>query len=123
MSDERDTPVVGGPWRGTPVAPPSRRTRIFLWVFGSVLVLVAGTAFVFKLVDFIITALSEGPGAMASFLIPVLNYLLVASGFLFLFLWAYFTGQFRDVEAPKYRMLQMQRQIDRREPPAGRPAE
>jgi nitrogen fixation-related uncharacterized protein len=88
-----------------------------LWVFGSAIVLVAGTAFVMKLVDFWITATTEGPDALGSFLIPVLNYLLVAAGFACLFFWAYFKGQFRDLESAKHRMLEMQREIDRAEAP------
>jgi nitrogen fixation-related uncharacterized protein len=91
---------------------PSPRTRTFLWVFSVVLVLVAGSAFVLKLIEFIATATSDGTDALASFLIPVLNYLLVAAGFFSLFLWAYATGQFRDLEAAKYRMLEMQRELD-----------
>jgi cbb3-type cytochrome oxidase maturation protein len=51
---------------------------------------------------------------------PVLTYLLVAAGYLLLFLWAYASGQFRDLEGPKYRMLEMQEDIDRLE--AARPA-
>ena len=91
---------------------PSPRARRFLWVFSVAMVAIAGSAFVFKLVEFIITATTKGPDALGSFLIPVLNYLLVAAGFFCLFLWAYFTGQFRDLEAPKYRMLEMQDEID-----------
>ena len=91
----------------------SRRVRIFLWIFSIAMVLTAGSAFIIKLCDFYITATTKGSQAMASFLIPVLNYLIVAMGFACLFLWAYFSGQFRDVEAPKYRMLEMQQQIDR----------
>jgi len=91
---------------------PSPRTRRFLWVFSIVLVLVAGSAFALKLIEFIATATSDGSDALASFLIPVLNYLLVAAGFFCLFLWAYTTGQFRDLEAAKYRMLEMQRELD-----------
>jgi len=93
--------------------PPSRGARRFLWIFSILMVVTAGSAFFFKLIEFILTATREGPSAMGSFLIPVLNYLLVAAGFLLLFLWAYFSGQFRDVEAPKYRMLEMQEQFDR----------
>jgi cbb3-type cytochrome oxidase maturation protein len=95
--------------------PPSSGTRRFLWIFSIVMVVTAGSAFLFKLIEFFVTATREGPTAMGSFLIPVLNYLLVAAGFFLLFLWAYFSGQFRDVEAPKYRMLQMQDEIDREE--------
>jgi nitrogen fixation-related uncharacterized protein len=93
--------------------------RWFLWIFGPTVIIVAGTAFIFKLTEFIHVATSEGPNALASFLIPVMNYLLVAAGFLCMFFWAYFTGQFRDVEAPKYRMLEMQREIDERETERG----
>ena len=75
----------------------------------------AGIAFIFKLTEFIYVATNEGPDAMGTFLIPVMNYLLVAAGFLCMFFWAYFTGQYRDVEAPKYRMLEMQAEIDREE--------
>lgn len=93
----------------------SPATRRFLWVFSVVMILIAGTAFIFKLIDFYTTATTGGPDALGSFLIPVLNYLLVASGFFSLFLWAYVTGQFRDVEGPKFRMLEMQDEIDRAE--------
>jgi len=94
---------------------PSPRAQRFLWVFSVAMVLFAGSAFVFKLIEFILTATTGGPRALGSFLLPVLTYLLVASGFFCLFLWAYSTGQFRDVEAPKYRMLEMQDEIDRQE--------
>lgn len=96
-------------------APLSRGARVFLWVFSLAMVLTAGTAFVFKLIEFFHTAVTHGSSALASFLIPVLTYLIVAAGFACLFLWAYFSGQFRDVEAPKHRMLEMQDEIDARE--------
>ena len=112
--DNREASVVGFP-DGVPRI--SRGRRWFLWVFSIAMVITAGTAFIFKLIDFFYTATHGGPDAMGSFLVPVLNYLLVAGGFVCLFLWAYFTGQFRDVEGPKYRMLQMQGQIDRQPAP------
>ncbi len=96
-------------------APASPKTRRFLWVFSVTMVAVAGTAFVFKLIEFYATATQQGSEALASFLIPVLNYLLVATGFFFLFLWAYLTGQFRDVERPKYRMLEIEAEIEQQE--------
>ena len=43
----------------------------------------------------------------------MLNYLFVAGGFAFLFLWALSRGQFKDVEEPKYRMLQRNLELDR----------
>jgi hypothetical protein len=96
------------------VAPPptSRRARWFLWIFSVVMVLTAGSAFAFKLIEFFLTATQKGSDALASFLIPLLNYLLVAGGFFCLFLWAWLSGQLRDVESAKYRMLELQRSID-----------
>ena len=96
-------------------AQRERKKRIFLWCFSIAMVVTAGTAFTFKLIEFIHTATSEGSDALASFLIPVLNYLLVAAGFMFLFFWALVTGQFKNVESAKFRMLELQDEIDRQE--------
>jgi len=93
----------------------SRQSQVFLWIFSIAMVLTAGSAFVFKLCEFYFTATTQGPQALASFLIPVLNYLVVALGFACLFLWSYFSGHFRDIEAPKHRMLELQQEIDRHE--------
>ena len=106
--------------RPIPAAPdsyaePSPRARVFLWLFSIAMVVTAGTAFILKLIEFFATATRSGSDALASFLIPVLNYLLVAAGFFCLFLWAYLSGQFRDLEAPKLRMVEMQREIDHQE--------
>jgi nitrogen fixation-related uncharacterized protein len=91
---------------------PSRGRRIFLWFFSIAMILTAGTAFTMKLIDFYITATREGAAALGSFLVPVMNYLCIAAGFAALFVWAYSRGQFRDVEAPKYRMLEQNRLCD-----------
>jgi nitrogen fixation-related uncharacterized protein len=113
MISQTQTPPQN-PTTDCPAPSPTvpRRTRVFLWVFSIAMILTAGSAFIFKLCEFYFTATTHGSQALASFLIPVLNYLIVALGFACLFLWAYFSGQFRDIEAPKYRMLEMQREID-----------
>ena len=43
---------------------------------------------------------------------PVINYLLASVGFLFLLLWAAMNGMFRDLEKPKYVMLENERELD-----------
>ncbi len=93
----------------------SPRARMFLWVFSVIMVLAAGIAFLFKLIEFFYTATKSGSDALGSFLIPVLTYLTVAAGFACMFVWAYLTGQFRNVERTKMRMLEMQYEIDRSE--------
>ena len=113
MISRQSTKQTGGaPSSDVGVSP---RARVFLWVFSVAMIVTAGGAFIFKFFDFYLTATTQGSQALASFIVPVLNYLIVALGFGCLFLWAYFSGQFRDVEGPKYRMLQMQQEIDRRE--------
>lgn len=97
-----------------------KRRQTFLWVFGITMVLTAGTAFAFKLIEFYHVATTRTGDGLATFLIPVLTYLIVASGFACLFVWAYLRGQFTDVEAAKYRMLEMQRLIDQEEARAKR---
>ncbi|HHM12601.1 MAG TPA: cbb3-type cytochrome oxidase assembly protein CcoS [Planctomycetaceae bacterium] len=42
----------------------------------------------------------------------MVNYVLVGIGFLFLLGWAIFTGMFHDIEAPKYTMLERERELD-----------
>ena len=45
--------------------------------------------------------------------VAVSTYLLGMLPLLFLMLWAVTTGRFRDVEAPKLRMLELDREIER----------
>ena len=93
--------------------PLPRGTRRFLWIFSVAMLAVTGAAFLFKLIEFAYSFTGDQPLRFA--ILPVLTYLIVAAGFACLFFWAYLTGQFKDVEAPKYRMLEMQDEIDARE--------
>ena len=43
---------------------------------------------------------------------PVVNYLLASLGFFCLFFWAIYQGMFRDIEAPKFTMLENERRLD-----------
>lgn len=82
----------------------------FVFWFSIVVILMAGSAFLFKLIEFAITFSQSESIRFA--LIPVMTYLIVAAGFASLFFWAYLTGQFRNIEGPKFRMLEMQDEID-----------
>lgn len=108
-----DTPPLP-PTPSYAAAPPiSRGTRRFLWIFSVFLIVVTGSAFTFKLIEFIYTFSIDRPASFA--IMPVLVYLLVAAGFACLFCWAYLSGYFRNVEQAKYRMLEMQDQFDLQE--------
>lgn len=70
---------------------------------------VAGFAFVQKMVEF---AMTIGEDDVAGFgPASVMSYFLGMLPLLFITLWAAFTGRLRDVEAPKYRMLEMNEDI------------
>ena len=64
----------------------------------------AGGMFVFKLFSFMKTIKKD---ELAGFAFdPILIYAVVTVGFLCLLAWAFLTGQFRDIERPKYEMLE-----------------
>ena len=86
------------------------RTVILYSLFIGVM-LVSGGAFIGKMFEFVMTMSGTevaGFGAVA-----VSTYLLGMAPILFLLLWAVTTGRFRDVEAPKFRMLELDREIER----------
>jgi len=76
-------------------------------------VVVTGCMFTYKLFSFLKTIERD---ELAGFAFdPIVVYGLVATGFLFLLAWAYLTGQFRDIERPKYEMLERFDEQERRE--------
>lgn len=52
-------------------------------------------------------------GAFA--IMPVVTYLVTSVGFLFLLIFAMLRGMFRNIEKPKYDMLERERQLDEEE--------
>ena len=80
------------------------KPRRAIHVFFVIAVTVAGCMFTFKMYSFLKTVKRD---ELAGFAFdPILIYAFVAMGFLCLLAWAYLTGQFRDVERPKYDMLE-----------------
>jgi hypothetical protein len=59
----------------------------------------------------------DADGAFA--VAPITNYILASTGFLLLFFWAAGNGMFRDIERPKYAMLENERRLDK--PQQGQP--
>lgn len=50
------------------------------------------------------------------FVLPaVMSYLLASLGFFFLLCWSVFQGMFRDIEGPKYDMLEREQEIEKQE--------
>ena len=62
---------------------------------------------------FVAIVFFHGPAMFGAFAItPIVNYLLAGCGFLLLFAWAARNGMFRDIEAPKFQMLENERRLD-----------
>lgn len=88
----------------TDPAPPVAKSRWrAIHVFFTLICLVAGTMFFFKLHEFLQTVKND---ELAGFAFdPIMTYGFVAAGFFLLLLWAFFTGQFKDIESTKYEMM------------------
>ncbi len=87
------------------------RTHRLVMLLMAVAVLVPSLfGFGTKFVEFIALYRGDVEGAFA--ISPILNYLLASLGFLFLFGWAALGGMFRDIEAPKYTMLENEARLD-----------
>ncbi len=90
----------------------SRAKRIVLFALAVLILVPTALGFGHKFVQFLRTLVrGEGDGA-AFALIPMSNYLLASLGMVCLLVWAVFRGMFRDVEGPKYTMLDQEEQID-----------
>ena len=88
----------------------SRRSLIELALATGVFVF-AGLGFIYKMSEFAVTIVKdevEGFGAVA-----VATYLIGMVPMTFLMLWAVFTGRFRDLEATKRRLFELDAEIER----------
>lgn len=86
-------------------------TNVFVGTFSLLIILVAGCGFIFKLFEF---ARSIDPNEHVLFAVmPITTYLIVASGFMCLFIWAFLSGKFADLEAAKYDMLEQEEAYER----------
>ena len=86
---------------------PKHRAIGFFLVF---MLVSGGAAFSLELIEFISTI--AGGQADAILLIPVATYLIVTAGFGCLLVRSYLMGRFRDLEEPKYRILELEAKWD-----------
>ena len=93
------------------------RRGVVVFVFSIAVMVIAGTAFIYKMTEFAMTIVKddiEGFGAVA-----VATYLIGMLPIVFVTLWAAFAGKFRDIERPKFRLLELDRLIERGGPLRG----
>lgn len=87
-----------------------RPSRTLMWVFALAVLLPSLYGFGTKFLEFIALFRGDVDGAFA--ITPILNYLLASLGFLLLFGWAALGGMFKNVEQPKYSMLENEAWLD-----------
>lgn len=88
----------------------TRTQLIVTIVFAFVILIPSLYGFGNKLREFVLLFRGDVDGVFA--ITPIMNYLLASLGFFFLFFWAIYHGMFRDIEAPKYTMLENERKLD-----------
>jgi len=91
----------------------SRLKNFVLWFMSIGIIIPGAYGFIAKLLDFIKTLDTDNEGAFT--IIPISNYLIMAAGFVCLLVWATAHGMFRDIEKPKYTMLERDEAIERAE--------
>lgn len=88
-----------------------RRLRWIVLCLAAVILIPASIGFTTKLIQFYRTSRGDEHGGFA--ILPLMLYLTVSAGFLCLLLWAAFQGMFRDVEKPKFTMLETEDRLER----------
>ena len=89
--------------------PWHRFGRVVLWSG----VTIAAASFAYKIVEFVLTL--DSPEAPGFAMVPVIAYFIVATSYAMLFLWAYVSGQFAEMEKPKDLLLKREAELDRAE--------
>lgn len=91
----------------------SRAKRVTIAVIAAVILIPGAIGFAEKIVQFVRTLDAAEGGRFT--IVPLMNYLLMALGFLLLLLWGVAHGMFRDIEGPKYAMLDREAALDARD--------
>ena len=90
------------------------RAQVLTTIGFALLILVPSLlGFANKFREFILLYRGDVDGVFA--ITPIVNYLLASLGFFCLFFWAIYQGMFRDIEAPKFTMLENERKLDEEE--------
>jgi nitrogen fixation-related uncharacterized protein len=98
---------------GAQISLKERKSRSAFHIFFIAVSLAAGAMFTFKLFSFLKTIKKD---ELAGFAFdPIMVYAFVAIGFLCMLAWAYLTGQFRDIERPKYELFERFDEQERQE--------
>lgn len=73
---------------------------------GIIVLTLAGLGFFVKFTEFVKSVFSNDLLNWA--IVPVSTYLIVGVGFLSLFVWTVMKGDYKDIEAPKFRLFELE---------------
>lgn len=77
---------------------------LFIFIF------VVGTVIATRTVAYL-----EAGFELKGFLVEVITYVIALTGWFFLFIYSYLKGDFKDIEAPKYDVLELEEKIEQAE--------
>ena len=92
----------------------SRTQRIVVILLGVFILVPGAIGFGDKLLQFFHVLYSDDGGGRFA-IVPILTYLLVSLGFVFILVWGSFKGMLSDIEGPKYQMLEREEELERAE--------
>ena len=93
----------------------SRTSTIALWTVAALVLVPAWYGFIEKFIQFVRIPAVETDEGGGFIIIPIVNYLMVTAGMTCLLVWAVANGMFRDIERPKYTLLERDVLLDRRD--------
>lgn len=92
-----------------------KKKNLAITIFQWSVILIAGAGFTFKFIEYTISVFNS-PNELVNFAItPLIMYMSVAAGFLFLFLWTAVRGDYKDTELPKFRLFERELELDEEE--------
>ncbi len=93
----------------------ARKKSKVLLVFQWSVIIIAGTGFTFKFIEFTYSIFKTGNDVVQFAITPIVMYSGVAVGFFLLFLWSVLRGDYKDIERPKFRLFEREYLIDEEE--------
>jgi len=94
----------------------SQKTVALLVLF--IFLFVVGTIIATRTVAYLEAGMSGSE--LKGFLVEVIAYVVALTGWLFLFIYSFMKGDFKDIEGPKYEILEMEEKIIKAEKEGGR---
>jgi len=93
-------------------SPTPNRRKNRIWTVVTIVFFIGPAMFGFGTKFYELVRVFQGDASGAFAVTPIVNYLLAGCGFVLLFGWAAKNGMFRDIERPKFQMLENENRLD-----------